>query len=370
MFKWYEKAGKCYTYLKDVSEPLDTSKGKSQFNNARWFTRGWCLQELLASNEIDFLDVNWNVLGTKSSLASFIEEKTGIKNLTNWRDACIAVKFSWAARRETKVKEDIAYSLLGIFGVNLVPIYGEGSGKAFQRLQHEILQHSDDESIFAWSNSKNDLGWGQGFLASSPTAFQNSGDVMPVTVLPKKYLKLREHRNTPLAHRHRSIYTMTNKGLEMKVPIIQWRISAKDPIARCPSKILKEIFLVPIFCTTSKSPSQNWIGIMVRRVRGLVYARIGIRLLENEEQAYFMGNKIPYWSKTLYGQWLHYRADFGQLSRAPWTVLYSEQYREDDGPFKDRQKIACDGYEGIGPLTTTKPSWLESHFGRSKTSMR
>jgi hypothetical protein len=39
---------------------------------------------------------------------------------------------------------------MGIFGVNMPPLYREGQ-KAFLRLQLAILSISDDESIFAWT---------------------------------------------------------------------------------------------------------------------------------------------------------------------------------------------------------------------------
>ena len=35
-------------------------------------------------------------------------------------------------------KEDIVYSLLGIFNINILLIYGEGREKAFKRLREEI----------------------------------------------------------------------------------------------------------------------------------------------------------------------------------------------------------------------------------------
>lgn len=55
---------------------------------------------------------------------------------------------SFASRRVTTRIEDRAYSLFGIFDVNMPLIYGEGK-KAFLRLQEEIIKNSDDESIFA-----------------------------------------------------------------------------------------------------------------------------------------------------------------------------------------------------------------------------
>jgi hypothetical protein len=45
---------------------------------------------------------------------------------------------SWSEKRETTRKEDAAYSLLGIFDVNLPLIYGEGKEKALRRLREEI----------------------------------------------------------------------------------------------------------------------------------------------------------------------------------------------------------------------------------------
>jgi len=49
---------------------------------------------------------------------------------------------SWVVKRETKHEEDIAYSLLGIFGVFLPLIYGEGRKNAFSRLHEEVERAS------------------------------------------------------------------------------------------------------------------------------------------------------------------------------------------------------------------------------------
>ena len=40
--------------------------------------------------------------------------------------------------RETKLEEDKAYSLLGIFNVYILPIYGKGAASAFARLLEEF----------------------------------------------------------------------------------------------------------------------------------------------------------------------------------------------------------------------------------------
>jgi hypothetical protein len=55
-----------------------------------------------------------------------------------------------AANRETTRPEDLAYSLLGLFGVNMPILYGEGERNAFFRLQVMIFQSFSDHSILAW----------------------------------------------------------------------------------------------------------------------------------------------------------------------------------------------------------------------------
>jgi len=46
MFRWYQESRVCYVYLLDVV--VRTTFEESSFRNARWFTRGWALLELLA----------------------------------------------------------------------------------------------------------------------------------------------------------------------------------------------------------------------------------------------------------------------------------------------------------------------------------
>ncbi|KAM5354958.1 hypothetical protein ACJ41O_001604 [Fusarium nematophilum] len=81
------------------------------------------------------------------------------------------LKLSWAATRETTRREDRAYSLMGLFGVNMPLLYGEGD-KAFMRLQMEILQMSNDQSILAWKSGMEDLrGQPCNVIAQSPGNF-------------------------------------------------------------------------------------------------------------------------------------------------------------------------------------------------------
>jgi hypothetical protein len=44
----------------------------------------------------------------------------------------------WAEKRETTREEDMAYSLFGIFDIQIPLLYGEGRERAFKRLREEI----------------------------------------------------------------------------------------------------------------------------------------------------------------------------------------------------------------------------------------
>ena len=90
---------------------------------------------------------------------------------------------SWAASRRTSRLEDMAYCLLGVFGRNMPLLYGEGKG-AFLRLQLEILQHSGDESIFAWTHPEFENS-PVPILADWPDKFSNTGRMRPLVVASK-----------------------------------------------------------------------------------------------------------------------------------------------------------------------------------------
>ena len=173
MYRWYEEADVCYAYLSDVPSV--------NFTGSRWFTRGWTLQELIAPKEVIFFDKKWNVLGTRDSLQLEILERTNIPlgildGSQSLETMSIAQRMSWASERQSTRIEDIAYCLMGIFGINMPLLYGEGD-KAFIRLQEEIMNVSDDHTIFAWKDSGGDENDG-GLLASSPAAFRESSDII------------------------------------------------------------------------------------------------------------------------------------------------------------------------------------------------
>jgi hypothetical protein len=79
MFKWYQEAEECYTYISDiVASGQHTSIFKKQGSekSSKWFERGWTL---LAPTTMTFFDKNWAVIGTRTQLESEIKSITGIE---------------------------------------------------------------------------------------------------------------------------------------------------------------------------------------------------------------------------------------------------------------------------------------------------
>ncbi|KAI9066347.1 HET-domain-containing protein [Trametes sanguinea] len=212
MFRWYSESQVCFAYLADVPssdwQRLDAED--SSFRRSRWFTRGWTLQELIAPQHLVFISAEWTYLGSKASLAQLMEDITrvDVEILTFHRElseVSVARRMSWASTRQTTRLEDQAYSLLGVFGVTMPTIYGEGD-VAFRRLQEEIMKHSSDRTLLVWgtyltpletdivgsndpmANLDPDIWllfrktWVHPLLARSPAAFSQSALIVPLSL--------------------------------------------------------------------------------------------------------------------------------------------------------------------------------------------
>lgn len=175
MYLWYQGSEICITYLQDVPQ--------TQLTDSNWFDRGWTLQELIGPKAVAFFDHDWNAIGTKAELITDLSRKTsipeGILSHGIEPSACsVAQRMSWAANRTTTRVEDRAYSLMGLFDVNMPMIYGERE-KAFLRLQQHIIQRSKDESIFAWRMEF--PGYTRaysGLFAPSPKVYASCSDII------------------------------------------------------------------------------------------------------------------------------------------------------------------------------------------------
>ncbi|KAM7185250.1 Heterokaryon incompatibility protein (HET) domain containing protein, partial [Naviculisporaceae sp. PSN 640] len=147
MFQWYARSMVCYVYLSDWYG--------GGLRACRWFGRGWTLQELLAPLHVQFFNYKWERMGTKKDLKAVLSDITGVPTSVldqseQLSEQTIGSRMHWASRRKTTREEDMSYCLLGIFDVNMPLLYGEGSKRAFLRLQEEIVKKWDDHTLFIW----------------------------------------------------------------------------------------------------------------------------------------------------------------------------------------------------------------------------
>jgi hypothetical protein len=184
MYRWYQQSCLCAVYLEDAFPARDQYSGVLfEFNMAtmlrgsKWITRGWTLQELIAPETLEFYDRKWGLMGSRNDFYAAVAEATGIPPTVLYTGdlsrVSVAQKMSWAANRETTRVEDRAYSLMGLFGIHMPMLYGEGDN-AFRRLQEEIIRTTPDESIFAWRAVEGSISSCSGLLAKSPNDFEGS----------------------------------------------------------------------------------------------------------------------------------------------------------------------------------------------------
>ncbi|KAF6826766.1 HET domain-containing protein [Colletotrichum musicola] len=220
MFSWYKHSTVCFVFLSDlpalensVLQPNSARRfpySQETFGACRWFSRGWTLQELIAPDHVEFFNSRWEQFCRKYDCLEILSDITGIsrsvlKSSSSLRRTPIAVKMSWAASRQTKRIEDRAYSLLGIFDINMPMIYGEGH-KAFRRLQEEVARETNDLSLFAWRAALIEGGGAQvfrGIFARSPAEFSTCSGM----------------RRSSTGIEPQREFTLTNKGVRFETKL-------------------------------------------------------------------------------------------------------------------------------------------------------
>jgi hypothetical protein len=204
MFLWYKNSKVCYVYLSDVETFKCDKKWKKEeivarLQGSKWFTRGWTLQELIAPVTLIFFSKDWVQLGViqnalyddssphtfdpseivprfKAAVCAIANVPGRALGVQDFSHFTVAERMSWAVDRKTTLVEDAAYSLLGLFDINMPVLYGEGH-KAFQRLQVQIIQTTEDYTIFAWEPR-----WREKDVPESGSVLA----VMPANFTPKR----------------------------------------------------------------------------------------------------------------------------------------------------------------------------------------
>lgn len=162
-----------------------------------------------------FFGSAWNEIGSLSALIRRVSDITGIQrevlnHAQPLADLSLARRLSWAAKRQTTRVEDMAYSLFGILNVNMPLLYGEG-GRAFLRLQEEVVKRSTDQSLFAWDAPPGLIDSHEQLLAPTPACFMNSG-------------RIRQR----VGSGSKSKFWLSNKGLEIELPVMRKQV-LQDP---------------------------------------------------------------------------------------------------------------------------------------------
>lgn len=283
MFQWYAQSTVCLAYLSDTkSDGLDPT--------SKWFTRGWTLQELVASPNVRFYNSDWRFIGDKFELSDELAVITGIdtKILEATDEQSIArrlyeipvcQKMSWASMRQTTKVEDTAYCLLGIFDIHMPLLYGERDA-AFIRLQEAIANKYNDLTILAWKSedtkpeshsSKHVMYYSRasglvgpmkrpgsrecyhGIFACSPLEFKHSGSISSCFPHPSIF---------------NSEYTITNKGLKMVSTLRKGDSfgSYMMPLMCCASTTTRD-------CPKRPGVRGRSLGIFLKWVGGSTYVR-------------------------------------------------------------------------------------------------
>lgn len=278
MYRWYQDSEICYVYLADTTvgdEELQNSSDDSLIQlirDSRWITRGWTLQELIAPRTVSFYSKDWSFIGKSNEdhIMRPLAEATGIdigvlSGDIVTQEVSVANRMRWASKRKTTRQEDMAYCLMGLFSVNMPLLYGEGRARSFIRLQIEILQATDDQTIFAWSAPPGEKYYREasGLLAESPEYFQDAPSMYP---MPNWY---QPESSTP--------WSMTNRGL-----MVQLYLRASKSGTNAKGESADDFVAVLDCCADIKRRDQSgreWIheyspAISLRRLWGDQYARV------------------------------------------------------------------------------------------------
>lgn len=283
MFVWYKEAVVCYAYLYDVDDDDDPRSVASAFRRSRWHTRGWTLQELIAPRRVIFLSRGWFTIGTKVALIGVLADVSGIDHALLACDGVVAHtsfsvarRMSWASKRQTTRVEDRAYCLMGLFGITMPIIYGEGE-RAFVRLQAEILRTTYDDSIFAWGPIHSDDGFSdrgrlfidqkhmRGSANGSRSLFASGNnrwfdtDSLPLATSPSDFASSADYgppSSYPISPLRRAAgtggqYTFTSHGLSIDIPICNKPLPARIGVN---NKLLESNVYIAALCCTKLQP--------------------------------------------------------------------------------------------------------------------
>jgi hypothetical protein len=141
----------------------------------------------------------------------------------------------------------MGYCLLGLFGVNMPMIYGEGE-KAFLRLQHDIIKASTDQSLLAWTMNQD-------------THLKPRGSLQPFACSPTNFVRCERVVRTIADGPSES--ALTNKGLRIEVILAAY-------------KPLEHLWIAYLDCAEQENRSCR-LGILLRKLGDDRYDRMSLQ---------------------------------------------------------------------------------------------
>ena len=350
MFRWYSEAEVCYAYLQDVLAPA-----ADDIRQSRWFLRGWTLQELIAPLKVEFYTKHWKPMGAKVDLRSKLSEITGIPCRVlagaSMDRIGAAQKMYWASKRSTTRVEDEAYSLMGLFDINMPLLYGEGR-KAFYRLQEEILKRTQDHTLLAWHHIV--LGRTLPLFATAPRNFMSSNNILPIFSEETPPLEL-THRGVRMQLPTRLVNGCTQVALNCQLS------SSPDGFSRCwlllwPAELLRsdsEITREGGLLWTPKAEVEECANsketLFVKPFPRYAFSRA---VSANDQPVYQFCIRLHlatyrFMSDGHFGAW-----DFDETDPSPHDFWISTLLRADVGPLEQDEHVPSDntGFRVLGGL--------------------
>lgn len=156
--------------------------------------------------------------GTKSSFKDKVSRITGIPAVTTIQPKSlstfsVAQRISWVSNRQTTRPEDLSYCLLGILGVHMPLLYGEGT-RAFIRLQEEVIKVGNDPTIFAWLSN--------GFPKHTSTTAPSANWVSPLAPSPRDFINAGKTKRSFGRDKQYGPWFVTNFGIRIeRLPMLQ-----------------------------------------------------------------------------------------------------------------------------------------------------
>ena len=332
MYQWYQGSKVCIAYLEDVPQ--------KQLIDSIWFNRGWTLQELISPKAITFFDNSWKTIGTKIKLIADLSRKTRIpesilSHATKLSTCSIAQRISWAANRVTTREEDGAYSLMGLFDINIPMIYEERE-KAFLRLQQYIIQKSKDESIFAWTTEfPGNTKTYSGLFAPSSLAYASCSEIV----------------QTQGSHG----FSESNGELSIRLRLFPYSSETYCAVLNCTDRGYLDSKVFILIGRTSTEDEYVRVAGTKHASRGLIEYKRWTPLQERQIRA--PEDPIEPSVNIFYGFWLVPPSDYGEYQT---TILSNSQTPETN------QICQHEYRQGIAGVVKIEPRKNPRFFERSK----